>query len=374
MLMTLSELETTAKKQSWIDKNILPRKLAPFMLTIGDRRQGKTALATRLMEDFLTKVKNEDGEKDGLVIFLGSPTTPKLIPKKFRDRIRVTTELFNEYLFEDADRPKLFILDEAIIFGNNKDWQEDTTKLFEKFSVVSAHFACRILFNIQTLKFLSALIQLVDYRFYKKCNSELIHALKTGTNRQQFVKDYDWYIKRCPKNVFIIDDKQTSLEDGFERPRMMKFKLPSFWTDELSKSWSGVTKQEFMEIVNPTTSEILKLDVILNSMITYIHISEHLRNRKVTIDNSRGVLAAASNTDVSTHKARATMPVAKSLLSKYKCPICNPNDAYWINSDFKDLTDEVVPAIEWLEDDEKDRLLAEFKARKDGTKDDLQTS
>ena len=356
--------EEVKKKSSWVDKHIFPRTAAPFILTIGDRRQGKTALSTRIMEDFLIKVKNEDGEADGIVIFLGSPSVPKFFPRKFRDRIKVTTELFNDYIFEGGDIPKLFIQDEAIIFSNNKDWQDDTTRLFEKYSVVSGHFACRTIFNVQTLKFLTALIQLVDYRFYKKCNSELIQALKTGSNRQQFVKDYDWYIKRCPKDIVIIDDKETSLEEGFERPKMFRFKLPSFWSDRLSKSWSTVTKKEFMEIVNPRQIEQLRLDDMYNALITYVHVAEHvIKRQNVTQDNSLGVLTAATNINISKHKVRITLPKIRSLLSMHGCPLCDKKSAYWTNAEFEDMSDKVIPAINWLTPEEKQQLLNDKKTK-----------
>lgn len=351
---------------------------APIIILLGKTGSGKTALSLKLAEIFL------DVHANSRVIFLSAPGLEKEIgdPRVIAVRDLITKYMFNEpelaeeyvakirdYLSDEESTEKdkseidkileeiaekgtengfattLFICDESMIEINNKDWSRSSSKMTEKFFAIKRHLSVTLVFISQTKKINSTAIEMSDFTIYKRCNKELIKKLERISD---FVKEYKEWILTCPLNGFIIDDKNTAIDDD-EMPQVGELTLPrnQLWSERISKIYSDVTFAEFVQMTSGGDSsdeerkkrKELKFTEEDSVLIMLEHCS-HIRSRKVgkpfKIREIYNYFVSETKSEVSKQTVLNRYDLIKHFTDTYGCPICGKHDEE-IQKEFKDM-------------------------------------
>jgi len=353
---------------------------APIIILLGKTGSGKTALALKFTEIFL------DVHANSRVIFLSAPGLEKEIEDP---RVSAVTELITKYMFNDPELeeeyinkitdylqneestkedkteidkilkeisekgrdidglpPTLFICDESMIELNNKDWSKQSSKMTEKFFAIKRHLSVTLLFISQTKKINSTAIEMSDFTVYKRCNKELLKKLERVSD---FVKEYKEWILSCPLDGFVIDDKNTSIEDN-EIPQVGKLPLPrsQLWSDKISRIDANISYADFIKMVGSDKDKeeaegvqrkVFKFTEEDSILITLEHCS-HIKDKKIgksfNMKEIYNYYISETRTNVSKQTIQNRYDLVKHFVDTLGCPICGRNDII-IQEEFKKM-------------------------------------
>lgn len=340
---SLMKSKKRPKEWNWVEDFCMPF-VANFVACFGTVNSGKSVLSFYLIERFLKRNPN------GKVFLLTTKAVEEIIQNciqqdQYRANFIILTDIVDPRLFTGREEPKLILIDEAVIFMNNKDWGSLTSEFFEKFMVIFRHKSLRVIWNAQNDKVLGSLLQMATIVIYKKCVAKFLDKIEDKGDK--YVKQYRDYIYDLDQEEYLVDDGRKRTRE----PIVGKNPLPQeiiLWSEELSHSFSSTTFDEFCEILyRDKTVNQLSLDDKANILLAIAHI-EHKYSTNMTQDKKTGVVRAITEKSYNRTSIRPDIKTIESLLMKFPCPYCNVTDPHpkWAELDFQDVLDDVYTMID----------------------------
>lgn len=340
----IAETVKPKKKWNWIDQFVTPL-FASFIAIFGKVNSGKTGMSFYLIERFLER------NKKGQVIILSTKQLEELLNEavvpEYRANFHVIQDLENELLFTPPTIPKFLPIDEAIIFMNNKKWGSDISMFLEQFSVIFRHKALRLTYNAQTDKVLGSILQMSNARIYKRCTSNFLDSCEA--NGSKYVKQYRDRIMELKQNEYLYDDGRKRTKFPIKGRNPLPSKLIN-WSDELSKSFSKTTLEEFKTLVfADQQADNLELDEISNIVTVCMHLEHQFADsfpRGFSQDKMIGIVQVITMKNYNKATLRVHKGRIEALLNKHGCPYCSDGARdEWEKMGFKDYYDQVYQCV-----------------------------
>lgn len=332
------------KAWNWID-NFTKPKMASFIAIFGKVNSGKTGLSFYMIERFLER------NRKGQVFILSTKALQEILNEvvipEYRANFHVIQELDNEALFSPPTIPKFLPIDEAIIFMNNKKWGTDISMFLEQFSVIFRHKALRMTYNAQTDKVLGSILQMSNARIYKRCTSNFLDACES--NGSKYVKMYRDYIMKLNQNEYLIDDGRKRTKYPIKGRNPLPKNIIN-WSDELSKSFSHTTMEEFKLLVfADQQADVMQLDEISNITAVCMHMEHQFPDsfpRGLSKDKMIGIVQVITMKNYNKATLRVHAGRIEALMNKHGCPYCSDGAREeWGKLGWKDYYDQVYQCV-----------------------------
>jgi replicative DNA helicase len=193
-------------------ENFLEQK-GKIGIVVGARGTGKSALGMRIAENVLAKAKDK-------VFALG------FLPGKVPKHIRIISNL------NEVENDSFLLVDESGIKFSSRSSMSSANKLLSSLLFISRHKNISILFITQNSSNIEVnTLRQADYILLKK--SSLLQLdferKKIKEIYQETKKDFEKFRKDKGLTYIYSDEYQGFVSNS----------LPSFWTEELSRSFSG---------------------------------------------------------------------------------------------------------------------------------------